>query len=131
MKSLIVLIASFFSLDMLWINLVAVKLYKKDLGDFLLKNSSGNVQANLLASLLFYMVAIFCLYMLAVRPSNTISEAATTGAIAGLFAYATYALTGQAIFQNWQWVLTISDIAWGTFLCSSTAALAVWVKLHY
>lgn len=126
--SIVVTALLFFGLDMLWIQFVAVGMYKKHLPDFLLRSPQGNVQANLIAAALFYVVAISCLYLLAIKPATTIKQAVTVGAISGLFAYGTYALTAQSIFKNWKWSMTVFDILWGVILCSVCALVGFLLK---
>ena len=65
----------------------------------------------MIAGLLFYVTAIGCLYFLVVKQATTIRQAVIMGCVAGLFSYGTYALTGQALFKNWRWLLTVLDIA--------------------
>ncbi|HQN52381.1 MAG TPA: DUF2177 family protein, partial [Phenylobacterium sp.] len=49
--------------------------------------------------------------------------AAGKGAMLGCFAYATYDLTNQATLKVWYTHITVADIAWGTFLTASAAAI--------
>ncbi len=131
MLSLIATTFSFLCLDLAWINLVAVGLYKQHLPDFLLRNSKGDVTPNLVACALFYIVAIGCLYFLAVKSTDSLKQATITGAVAGLFAYGTYAFTGQALFKNWNWTLTVLDVAWGALLCATAAGIGFYVKTRF
>ena len=48
-----------------------------------------------------------------------------TGALFGLVAYATYDLTNQATVKNWPMIVTLVDLAWGSFLTGTTATCAV------
>jgi uncharacterized membrane protein len=126
-KSIVATVLSFFLLDMVWINVVAVKLYKKHLSH-LLAMKDGAVATNIPAALCFYVVACFALVYLVVRPAHSVSEAAINGAIVGLFAYGTYAFTCQALFKNWLWSVTIPDVVWGVVLCAVSCAIGTYLK---
>lgn len=128
MKSVFVMLITFFLFDIIWIKAVAVGLYERHVPDLLLRNQSGELQANMIAGLLFYVTAIGCLYFLVVKQATTIRQAVIMGCVAGLFSYGTYALTGQALFKNWRWLLTVSDIVWGVFLCGITCGAGFFVK---
>ena len=56
-----------------------------------------------------------------------LSTALLCGALFGLFTYATYDLTNQATLRNWSTLITVVDIAWGSFLGAVTAAGAWWI----
>ena len=126
-QSIMATFISFILLDLFWINLVAIKIYKDKLSPFI-RGSDGNMQPDLIACALFYVVAIFSLYYLAIRPSETMKQAIIVGCVAGLFSYGTYALTGQALFKNWTWMMTLLDIGWGVFLCGVCAGIGFLVK---
>jgi uncharacterized membrane protein len=126
-QSIIATFISFILLDLAWVNFVTVKAYKARLSKFI-RGSDGNMQPDLLACALFYIVAIFCFYYLAIRPAENIRQAIVAGCVASFFSYSTYALTGQAIFKNWAWPLTLLDIGWGIFLCGTCAGIGFLVK---
>jgi uncharacterized membrane protein len=51
----------------------------------------------------------------------------TTGALFGLFCYATFDLTSLALLKHWSWAVAAADVSWGTAATavSSTAGLLV------
>ena len=74
------------------------------------------------------------LVFLAVRPalaSGRAGDAALNGAVFGLVAYGTYALTNQAIMKVWTPLMSASDMAWGAFAsalgCTAGFFVARWV----
>lgn len=107
----------FLSLDSLWIYFVARHMYMNMLSPILAP------QPGWVAALCFYLVYSFGLWFLAIKPSNKASDAALRGAILGLTAYGTYALTGQSLFAGWEWSLTLADCAWGAILTGTVAYL--------
>jgi uncharacterized membrane protein len=52
-----------------------------------------------------------------------LARAAKSGALFGLFAYATYDLTNLSTLKDWPPMLSIIDIAWGTALSAVCAAV--------
>jgi uncharacterized membrane protein len=49
------------------------------------------------------------------------------GALFGFMAYATYDLTSQATLKQWSTVVTVVDMAWGTFASGLAATLSFLV----
>ena len=85
-----------------------------------------NPQPNLMAAAVFYAIYASGLVVLAVRPAlqqRSVGVAATSGAVLGLTAYATFDLTNLAVIQGWTLSLALLDMAWGTTL-SWIAAVA-------
>ena len=76
-------------------------------------------QVRIIPAIAFYVLFIAGLVFLAVRPalaSGRASDAMVSGAVFGLVAYATYALTNHAIMRGWTPLMTGADMAWGTVL---------------
>jgi uncharacterized membrane protein len=49
------------------------------------------------------------------------------GAFFGFVAYATYDLTNQATIQGWPVLVTVVDLAWGTFLTAVASIVAYFI----
>ena len=108
------------AVDFLWLGLVALDFYKKEIGSLMLEKPRLEVAA------LFYALYAAGITFLAVQPALTAGEwhkALLFGALFGLCAYGTYDLTNLSTLQRWSFRLAIIDMAWGTFL-TSLAALA-------
>lgn len=75
------------------------------------------------AAIVFYLIYITGVTVMAVLPAGSLRAAAGKGAMLGCFAYATYDLTNQATLKVWYTHITVADIAWGTFLTASAAAI--------
>lgn len=102
----------FLAVDALWIGFFAAKLYKSSIGEIM----TGQIR--IAPAIAFYVLYVAALVVLAVRPalaSGSWKEAAVLGAVLGLAAYGTYALTDQTILRIWETRLTITDMAWGAF----------------
>jgi uncharacterized membrane protein len=103
----------FVALDAGWLMLAGPKLYRPVEGVLL----TGQVR--IIPAIAFYVLFIAGLVFLAVRPalaSGRASDAMVSGAVFGLVAYATYALTNHAIMRGWTPLMTGADMAWGTVL---------------
>ena len=110
----------FTAIDFLWLGLIALDFYKRELGSLMLEKPRLDVAA------LFYALCAAGITILAVQPaldSGAWYKAVLLGAVFGLCAYGTYDLTNLATLQRWSFRLAIIDMAWGTFL-TSLAALA-------
>jgi uncharacterized membrane protein len=109
------------ALDLLWIGVVAPPLYERAIGPLL------RPQPNLVAAALFYAVYLVGVNELVIhagaKPERS-ARVAARGALLGLVAYSTFDLTALAVLAGWSALVTVVDIAWGTFLTAATAGIA-------
>jgi uncharacterized membrane protein len=109
----------FFAIDLLWIGVVAKKLYQNNLAHLL------SPVVNWPAALLFYFMYIAGIILFAVKPgldAGTLGKTAIWGALFGFFTYATYDLTNLATLRDWPIKVVIIDILWGIVLCTLVAS---------
>jgi len=113
-KSLSVLgIISFVILvgDAIWLNLATEPVYAPLMGDYL----SDTIQP--IPAIGFYLLFVLGLWSLIVMPA--LKAGLTHGLIAwrsvffGLCCYGTYDLTVWALFDGWDWRISLIDMAWG------------------
>jgi uncharacterized membrane protein len=111
LKLYAVAIITFLVLDGLWIGVVASGFYKKQLAYIFTD------QVNFTAVALFYLVYTAGLVYLVIEPGlgAPVLRVFLTGALVGLMAYGAYDFTNQATIRNWPVVVTVVDLAWGTF----------------
>jgi uncharacterized membrane protein len=105
-------------LDGIWLTVMANRLYKPVLGDWMVQPVRWP------AAVVFYLLFLFGVTFLATAPAlneGSWQRAAINGAVFGLIAYATYDLTNQATLTRWSTTLTLADMAWGTFLSTVVA----------
>lgn len=121
LRQFLLIIVAFIVTDFAWIFLAASKLYKKHVPDLLVSETI------IWPAIIFYIVYPLAILGLAIQPSNTPTLAAMRGALLGLAAYGTYALTCQALFKGWHWSLTFSDMLWGAFITGFVAFLAAYL----
>ena len=118
----------FVAVDMVWLGTMSGRLYKPILGDILAP------QVNMAAAAAFYLRYPIGLVIFAINPAlkaGGVSTALLYGALFGFFTYATYDLTNQVTLRNWSSLLTVVDIAWGSFLGAVTAASTFWIVSRF
>ena len=109
----LVVLGSFFVIDMIWLGLVAKNFYKKQLG-FIMA-----AKVNWPAAIIFYLLFIIGLVFFVIYPSlgqDSWFYAFLTGAFFGMICYATYDLSNLATLKDWPPVVTIVDLVWGSLL---------------
>ncbi len=118
----------FFAVDMAWLGFIAKGLYKKYLGSFL------SDKVNWPAAIIFYLLFIIGIFYFAILPAvekNSLAKAIISGALFGVFTYATYDLTNLATLKDWPLPIVFIDIIWGAVLTGivSTAGFYIvkWV----
>lgn len=111
-------------LDFLWLRFAARKLYESEMPGMLLD------KPNALAAAGFYIIYVVGVVYFVVTPAlekNSWLYALGSGALLGLFAYATYGLTNLAVFKGFTTKAVLIDLAWGTFLTAVVSAAAFFV----
>jgi len=91
-----------------------------------IQNSS--IQPRIIPAILIYILIPFAIYVGAVQPSISVQDSLYRGALIGFLLYAFYDLTNYATFTNWTLQMTLTDILWGTFLCTVAAGVGAYVK---
>ena len=121
LKVYVVAFVSFFAIDLVWLGVISKKLYQKHLG-YLMAD-----KVNWTAGILFYVLFIAGLVFFAIQPAidrNSLWYGVLAGGFFGLVAYATYDLTNLATIRQWPLLITVVDLAWGTFLNAATAGVS-------
>jgi len=116
----LVVFASFFVIDMIWLGLVAKNFYKTELGSMMAKRINWG------AAIVFYLLYIFGLIFFVVFPAleqGTWFYALWTGAFFGLICYATYDLSNLATLEGWPKKVTAVDLVWGSSLSAILAVI--------
>ena len=119
----------FFVVDLIWLGLVAKRLYQKEIGQLL------KPDVNWVAAMIFYALFIAGLAIFVLMPgvdANSLSKVMMLGAFFGLVTYATYDLTNLATLKDFTLKITLIDLTWGTFLGFSTSTLSylIYQALH-
>ena len=117
-------LAVFFSVDIIWLTLIASKFYQKYLGYLM------SPTPNWLAAILFYLLFIVGVLVLVVLPglkSGSLRSTLWRAALFGLTTYATYDLTNLATIKDWPLLITVVDLAWGTTLSVIVSAASYFI----
>ena len=117
-KTYLVSLIVFLAVDLIWLEGIAKKFYRSQLG-FILKDNF-----NLLAALGFYLLYIIGINFFVINKALSLGSwqyALLAGMFFGLITYATYDLTNLATIKDWPLLITAVDITWGTILCGVTA----------
>lgn len=117
----VVTLVVFFAVDIVWLGVIAKKLYRQEIGH-LLKDD-----VNWVAALVFYLLFIAGLVIFVLQPAidqSSLLHAIIYGGLFGLMTYATYDLTNLATLKNWPLKITLIDLAWGTSLGLLTSTIA-------
>lgn len=118
LRNFLITFIVFFAIDLVWLGLIAKKLYAKHLGYIMAD------KVNWGAALLFYVLFIVGILYFAITPATTLGKVAISGALFGLISYATYDLTNLATIKSWPVVITVIDLIWGTTLSTLTASIS-------
>lgn len=111
----------FMIIDLIWLGVVAKKLYAKYLGYIMTD------QINWVAAVLFYIIFVAGMLFFVINPAlkdNSLMVALGVGALYGFLTYATYDLTNLATLKDWPLTITVIDLVWGTTLSALTSTIS-------
>ena len=113
--------AIFLVSDLIWLNRIAKRLYRRELGHLLAEKFRKG------PAFIFYVLFVAGLLYFCIYPAYTatsLSQALFTGAFFGLVTYATYDLTNMATIRDWPLLITVTDMIWGSVLGGTTSTIA-------
>ena len=119
---------TFMAIDAVWLTTMANRLYKPYIGDIMAADFRPA------PAVIFYLLFIVGLVYFAVRPAVLAGDwkmALVQGAAYGFFCYATYDLTNQATLKTWSTVVTLADLAWGTFVSGTAAVIGFRITRYF
>ena len=117
-KLYVVLLATFFAIDMLWLGGVASSFYQQQIGFLMASN------INWFAAIVFYLLFVAGILFFVLVPGlekGSLKITLLRAAFFGLITYATYNLTNLATLKDWPVLLTVVDLLWGIFLSVSVS----------
>ena len=117
--------------DMLWLGLIAKKMYAEAYGSMLRLDAQGNLNPNYWAALLVYVALVIGVVVFpAAKAGNSPMMGLIWGALFGLITYGVYDGTNYAVMDQWPGYIAIIDTLWGTCLCSACSCVAVCIKSY-
>lgn len=118
----------FLAADLVWLGAIAKDLYRSQMAHLLAPEFRVGPAA------FFYTMYVAGLVYFAVTPalaSGRWQDAILPGALLGALAYGTYDFTNWAVMRDWPVGLTFIDLAWGTALTATAAAVGAAVALRF
>lgn len=113
-------------LDYIWLAKIAKSFYLEKLASHITVQDGGLVPY-VPAIPLVYIVAIAAVWIFALPKAHSVGEAFLFGALLGFIMYAFYDFTNLATLKDYPWSLALVDIAWGTILVGTVAAITYFV----
>jgi len=124
-KMFMLVLVIFITIDLPMILYINNNMYEKT---FKKINKRGKIPPNRIyvSAIFIYLLLAFALYYFSVRQDNV-----TNAAIIGLIIYGVYNLTNHATIKKYELKQTLIDMAWGTFLCTIVAYLAILINKKF
>lgn len=119
----------FLIIDFFWLGFLMSKFYKTELGS-LSRGSSGSYQTVWWAAAIVYIcipLGIILFVLPRVSNSGIFPSAIVWGGAYGFILYAVYDMTNYALVDKWPLRMSIVDIFWGVFLCSTVSTAAAYL----
>src|SRR3954452_9359157 len=116
---------AFMVLDGVWLGVLMKNFYRDQLAP-IVRLADGGIAPNWPAAIVVYALLGTGIAMFVIPRASTASLAAAYGALFGLVVYGVYDFTNYSTLRQWPFVLTLSDVAWGT---AATAAASAAVRI--
>jgi uncharacterized membrane protein len=87
----------------------------------------SSLQLRIIPAILVYILIACAVIFFAVLPSKSKKQSMLYGGYIGFAMYGLYDLTNLATFTNWTYEMAITDMLWGTLLCS----ISSYVGFHF
>ena len=120
LKTILISLFVFIVIDLIWLTLIANKLYSEELAGILKE------KINFIPAIIFYIIFLIALSIFVVVPAlneGSLKKAVLLGALFGLVTYATYDLTNYATMKGFPLKIVLIDLTWGTFLGMMTSTV--------
>lgn len=123
-KTYFIALIVFFGIDLLWLGVIAKKLYKSELG-FIMSD-----KPNWTAAIVFYLLFIIGLVFFVIYPAiekGSWTYALLAGIFFGFITYSTYDLTNLATIKDWPIKITLIDLLWGSSLGGMVSTITYFI----
>jgi len=114
------------ALDGVWLGLLMKNFYRQQLAP-IVRLGEGGMAPNWPAAFVVYALLGTGIAALVIPRASTVPMAAAFGALFGLVVYGVYDFTNYSTLRQWPFVLTLADVAWGTFASAACAAFVRFV----
>lgn len=119
----------FVIVDLIWLGVISSRLYSEQLG-YLANLRNGAVTFNIPIGILTQVIiglGLATIITLALSHHNSWVEAAFFGTLTGFVIYATYDFTNLSFIKDWPIMITVIDIAWGSFQGFLASIYVYWL----
>ena len=123
----------FLAIDFFWLGLLMSKFYKTELGT-LSKGASGGYETVWWAAAVVYIcipLGIILFVLPRVSQSSIFPSAIIWGGLYGFVLYAVYDMTNYALIDKWPLRMSIVDICWGVFICSTVSTVSAYFDRYF
>ncbi len=125
LKTFLTAFAVFLGIDMLWLTVIAQKFYKSQIGHLMAD------KARIIPAVIFYLLFVSAMVYFVIVPAlehQNLTRLILSAAIFGLVTYATYDLTNMATLRDWPLLVTVVDLAWGTFISLAVSLITYLIR---
>jgi uncharacterized membrane protein len=125
LKTFLTAFAVFLGIDMLWLTVIAQKFYKSQIGHLMAD------KARIIPAAIFYVLFVGAMVYFVIVPAlehQNLTRLILSAAIFGLVTYATYDLTNMATLRDWPLLVTVVDLAWGTFISLAVSLITYLIR---
>jgi uncharacterized membrane protein len=125
LKTFLTAFAVFLGIDMLWLTVIAQKFYKSQIGHLMAD------KAKIIPAAIFYLLFVGAMVYFVIVPAlehQNLTRLILSAAIFGLVTYATYDLTNMATLRDWPLLVTVVDLAWGTFISLAVSLITYLIR---
>jgi uncharacterized membrane protein len=91
--------------------------------DLFYKIQKSDLNPRFIPAALIYILIPVAIYLYAIKDATNTKTVALKGALIGFILYAFYDLTNFATLTNYTLEMTLTDIAWGTTVCTLGAVV--------
>jgi uncharacterized membrane protein len=114
-----------FTLDMIWLGIIAKSIYSQNIGSLLRKSGNAMTPNWSAAAIVYVAIVIGIIYFVLPKANGNYYLAALWGIIFGAVSYGIYDFTNFSILANWPLKITLIDFVWGMILCGLTSLFTV------
>lgn len=115
-------------IDMLWLAVIAKNFYDSQIGSILRKTGNALTPNWGGAIMVYILITLGIMLFVIPKTQDSYKMAIFYGGLFGLVTYGIYDFTNYSILAKWPLTITIVDLCWGIFLCSTTACFSLLIK---
>lgn len=127
----LITIAIVFIIDMLWLGLIAKKLYADNLGHLLRKTDGVMSPIWWAAAMVYLCIALGIVFFVLPKAHGDYMIAITAGVVLGAVIYGVYDFTNYSLVATWPLKITLIDFIWGMVLCGLSSFFTSMIQNRF